>query len=91
MCTLFCVCRVHPETTITFVNIIDKYVELNRDVRNMHNVYMHVVTNDGVKKDIIKFYNEVYIRVMKEYIPYIKPNFTHNQQANDQPLGSKTP
>ena len=79
MCTLFCVCRVHPETTITFVNIIDKYVELNRDVRNVHNVYMHVITNDGVKKDIIKFYNEVYIRVMKEYIPYIKPNFTQNQ------------
>lgn len=76
MCTIFCVCKVHPETKITFGNIINKYAALNTNQRNIHNIYMQVVTNNGEKKDVIQFYNEVYIKVMKEYITYIKPNFT---------------
>lgn len=37
---------------------------------------MQVYINNGDKKDIIHFYNEVYIKTMKEYIIFIKPGFT---------------
>lgn len=75
MCTIFCVCKVHPETKVTFGNIINKYASINQAQRNCHNIYMQVLNNNGEKKDIIQFYNEVYIRTMKEYITFIKPNF----------------
>lgn len=36
---------------------------------------MQVNMSNGEKKDVIHFYNEVYIKVMKEYISTIKPEF----------------
>ena len=38
--------------------------------KSIQNIYIAVVINPetGEKKDIIHFYNEVYIKVMKEYI-----------------------
>lgn len=31
MCTIFCVCKVHPETNVKFGNIISKYASINTD------------------------------------------------------------
>lgn len=36
------------------------------------NVYMQVPCQNGEKKDIISFYNEIYIKVMKNYIITLK-------------------
>jgi len=75
MCTIYCVCKVQPEHQISFNNIINKYTDLNRNQRNIQNLYLQVTILNGEKKDIIHFYNEVYIKVMKEYISAIKPGF----------------
>ncbi len=72
MCTIYYVCKVQTELQITFNNIISKYSDLNKHVRNYTAVYMQVTINANDKKDIIHFYNEVYIKIMKEYIYVIK-------------------
>lgn len=36
---------------------------------------MQVNYGNGEKKDIISFYNDVYIKLMKEYIVAMKPDF----------------
>lgn len=38
------------------------------------NVYMQVYYNSRERKDIIHFYNDIYIKVMKEYIIAMKPD-----------------
>lgn len=48
---------------------------------------VYIFNND--KKDIIHFYNEVYIKVMKEYISVIKTT-TKPEELSSQ-LGSRTP
>lgn len=37
---------------------------------------MQVVCSNGEKKDIIHFYNDIYIKTMKEYIISMKPTQT---------------
>lgn len=51
---------------------------MNKHVRNYTAVYMQVAISANDKKDIIHFYNEVYIKIMKEYIYVIK-----NTQKSD--------
>ena len=48
---------------------------------------MVIDPSKGEKKDIIHFYNEVYIKVMKDYIIATKPG----QSQKDGPTGNKTP
>jgi hypothetical protein len=44
-----------------------------KNSRSVLNVYMQVFYHPGEKKDIIHFYNDIYIKVMKEYIIAMKP------------------
>lgn len=46
-----------------------------RNQKQIQNIYIYVVINPetGEKKDIIHFYNDVYIKVMKHYIIATKP------------------
>jgi retinoblastoma-like protein 1 len=75
MCTIYGVCKVQPSLKISFNNIINKYAEVYRNQRNIQSVYMQVSYGNGEKKDIISFYNDVYIKMMKEYIVTMKPDF----------------
>ena len=73
MCAIYGVCKVHPGYSIQFNNIINKYAELFKSQRVVLPVYMHVYYGNGEMKDIIHFYNDIYIKSMKEYIIAIKP------------------
>lgn len=46
-----------------------------RSQKQIQTIYIQVVINPetGEKKDIINFYNDVYIKVMKDYIIATKP------------------
>jgi hypothetical protein len=46
-----------------------------KNQKQISNIYIQVNidTEKGEKKDIIHFYNEVYIKVMKDYIISTKP------------------
>lgn len=75
MCCIYGVCKASNLTTITFNNIITKYADNNKHVKNYQNIYVAVVMNtmSGEKKDIISFYNDVFIKTMKEHIICSKP------------------
>lgn len=47
-----------------------------KNQRQFSNIYIQVVIDaeKNEKKDIIHFYNEIYIKVMKDYIISTKPN-----------------
>lgn len=53
--------------------------------KQIFNIYIHVTIDPetGEKKDIINFYNEIYIKSMKEYIIQAK--------AGGEQMGSRTP
>lgn len=78
MCTIYGVCKVQNNliSAITFNNIITKYSDMFKNLKQIANIYIQVLIDQdrGDKKDIIHFYNEVYIKVMKEYIISTKPN-----------------
>ena len=53
------------------------------------NVYMQVWFNQGgERKDIIHFYNDIYIKTMKEYIIAMKPSSV-SQSLSKTPVISK--
>lgn len=68
MCTIYGVCKVHPSVQIQFNQIITKYAELFKNSKAVFNVYMQVYYNNNEKKDIISFYNDFFIKSMKDYI-----------------------
>ncbi len=83
MCTIYSVCKVcQPGIPITFNNIITKYADMFKMQKQISNIYISVVIDaeKGIRKDIINFYNEIYIKIMKEYIIASKPVLG---QAND--------
>ena len=89
MCTIYGVCKVQNiQPQITFNNIITKYADMFKNQRQVSPIYISVVIDyeKNERKDIISFYNEVYIKVMKEYIIATK-----NQSSNSDHLYSKTP
>lgn len=59
-----------------------------KNQRQISSIYISVVINyeSGERKDIISFYNEVYIKTMKEYI--LATKILSNNENN---YGSKTP
>ena len=60
---------------ITFNMIITKYSELFKNSsKSVHNVYMQVYYSPDERKDIINFYNDIFIKHMKEYIISMKPD-----------------
>lgn len=76
MCTIYGVCKVQGSTSnITFNNIITKYADMFKNQKQISNIYIQVVIDQdkGEKKDIIHFYNEIYIKIMKDYIISTKP------------------
>jgi hypothetical protein len=56
-------------------------------------VYMQVYYSSTEKKDIIHFYNDIYIKAMKEYIIAMKPAQSGVTQSLNMPptLASRTP
>lgn len=90
MCAIYGVCKVQPGMQIQFNNIITKYNELSKNARSAMNVYMHVYFSaETDRKDIIHFYNDIYIKTMKEYIIAMKPpSVSANLQGGQ---ASKTP
>ena len=95
MCAIYGVCKVQPGLQITFNQIITKYCELFKNTRQVYNVYMLVYYNPEERKDIINFYNDIFIKHMKEYIISMRPDnqplaqLSMNQKL--QPQGSRTP
>jgi hypothetical protein len=53
---------------IQFNQIINKYTEKAKSSKSVMNVYMQVFIREGERKDIIHFYNDIYIKTMKEHI-----------------------
>ena len=75
MCAIYGVCKVQPGMQVTFNMIITKFTELfKNNHKAVMNVYMQVYYSPEVKKDIINFYNDIFIKYMKEYIISTKPD-----------------
>ncbi len=101
MCAIYGVCKVQPGLQITFNMIITKYAELFKNSRAVYNVYMQVYYHPEEKKDIINFYNDIFIKYMKEYIISMKPdaeplgalslNKLPNPSRTPVPGGGKSP
>lgn len=95
MCAIYGVCKVQPGMQITFNLIITKYSELFKsNSKQVLNVYMQVYYNPNERKDIINFYNDIFIKHMKEYIISMKPDATplaQIQMNSRFPIQSKTP
>jgi hypothetical protein len=53
---------------IQFNQIITKYVELFKNSKAVVSVYMQVYYKDNERKDLISFYNDFFIKTMKDYI-----------------------
>ena len=53
---------------IQFNHIINKYSEKSKSTKSVMNVCMQVFIREGERKDIIHFYNDIYIKTMKEHI-----------------------
>ena len=54
--------------SVTFNQIITKYCDLFKNSKYVYNVYMQVYYSPNEKKDIINFYNDIFIKSMKEHI-----------------------
>lgn len=70
MCTIYSVAKISDLKNITFNFIINAYAKLFCFKEHVQAIYTECVTNQdsGEKKDIIKFYNDVYLKQMKKYI-----------------------
>jgi retinoblastoma-associated protein len=92
MCTIYGVCKVQPSLSITFNNIINVYQDIYKLQRNLNDIYLKVLIKSGEKKDIIHFYNDVYIKIMKEYIIQTKDEEDKEKAKKDVLMaGSRTP
>jgi Retinoblastoma-associated protein B domain len=78
MCAIYGVCKVQPGLQIQFNHIINKYSEMFKNQRSIIHVYMQVPCANNEKKDIINFYNDIYIKSMKDYIISMKPGSNQN-------------
>ena len=95
MCAIYGVCKVQPKLQIQFNQIINKYSEKFKSSKAILSVYMQVFIKDDNRKDIIHFYNDVYIKTMKEHIISMKPSPPSggaiSPTANNGSLVSRTP
>lgn len=84
MCTIYGVCKIHPGVNMTFNCIINKYGEVAKDNKSFQRVYFKVLIDPENDKeaDIITFYNEVYIKVSKQYIMSLKPGYSADPQRS---------
>jgi len=79
MCSIYGVSKIQSEELgITFNSIITKYSDLFAKAKQVQHVFISVLIDPakGTKKDIINFYNDVYIKSMKTYIIALKPRPT---------------
>ncbi len=78
---------------ISFNNIINVYQDIYKLQRNLNDIYLKVLIKNGEKKDIINFYNDIYIKIMKEYIIQTKTEDEGEKrgQRDVQMVGSRTP
>ena len=70
MCTIYSVAKISDQKQITFNTIINNYAHLFSSKEYVTQIYTKCVVNQetGETKDIINFYNEVYLKQMKHYI-----------------------
>ncbi len=64
-----------------------------KNQKHIQNVYIQVTINPetGEKKDIINFYNDIYIKTMKEYIIQSKGPYDGSKTPVIGMMGSLTP
>jgi len=70
MCTIYSVAKISDLKQITFNTIINKYAYLFQSKEYVSKIYTQcVISQDsGETQDIISFYNQVYLKQMKQYI-----------------------
>lgn len=70
MCTIYSVVKISELKHITFNFIISQYAKLFEFKEYVNAIYTHCVVNHetGETRNIIQFYNDVYLKEMKKYI-----------------------
>ena len=70
MCTIYSVVKISDLRQITFNHIITQYAQLFKYKRHVEKIYQDCVVDHetGETKNIIQFYNEVYLKQMKQAI-----------------------
>lgn len=71
MCTIYGVKKISNDMkSINFNSIIDRYANLYENTEYVTQIYTHCVINPetGETRDIINFYNDVYLKKMRPYI-----------------------
>lgn len=70
MCTIYSVAKISDLKQISFNTIINKYAYLFQSKEYVSKIYTQCVVNQesGETADIINFYNQVYLKQMKQYI-----------------------
>lgn len=89
MCTIYSVAKISELRQITFNNIINKYAYLFQSKEYVAQIYTQCVINQdtGQTNDIINFYNEVYLKQMKQYIlMYKEPAKEVKKQLQNNPV-----
>lgn len=72
MCTIFAINR-KERLDIKFADIIEAYKESNEQNRDMHEVIVkQIVVEDKEPLNLISYYNECYIKRLKEFVMNIK-------------------
>ena len=85
LCTLYGVCKVNkrrPE--VLFTQIISTYKEIGHHCNSLvHHIILHSETDRG---DIIKFYNKIYIPIMKAWLTRLTPDSKNKAPISVMPL-----
>lgn len=83
MCTIYSVVKISDLRQITFNHIITQYAQLFKFKRYIEKIYQECVVDEesGETKNIIQFYNEVYLRQMKAYILVYKEQARNARNA----------
>jgi hypothetical protein len=87
MCSIYSVAKISDQKKITFNTIINNYAHLFSSKEYVTQIYTQCVVNQdtGETKDIINFYNEVYLKQMKNYILLYKDDVKKKVQTPGVP------
>lgn len=82
MCTVYSVVKISDLRQTTFNHIITQYAQLFKFKRHVEKIYQDCVVDheSGETKNIIQFYNEVFLKQMKVYILVYKDQAKNAKQ-----------
>jgi hypothetical protein len=86
ICTMYGVCKA-KNLNVTFNNLITKYTEYYNDNGR---IFRNVRLENSSNGDIIRFYNEVYVKYMKNYLMALT-NKSGSVQRNEPRIPSLSP